>query len=827
MPDQRSVLKEFRLLDQKRKGEGLSPREEARYAQLRELVAPETGAGPARGFDVNAAAVRLRESLLPAGLRNRPVPVAEAAPAPEPEPPVEPSRALETMFGENQFSSLSPEASLEPAADAFFDPASLADTSSASLGDAQAYDPGAQVYDPNAAAGYDPNAPAYDPNAPGDYYDPNAAGVYDPNAPAYDPNAPADYYDPNAAGAYDPNAPAYDPNAPADYYDPNAAGHYDPNAADPNAPAYDPNAADAFFDPASLADTSSAGHGEAQAYDPGAQGQDPNAAYDPGSPASDSGAGGADSNAAWELDAERDGVVFEPNASDAPSDGAASQDAAEADRMARLEMEPDAEGAFPSAPPEPAEQENAAPAWDARAEDAAPVDQDRSALGLESSATSGAEEAETQFYDASAAAALPPAYDSAAWDSGEAGMPGDAEPMAATEPQAAEPPAGESSWADPSSEPWAGAPPSDDAALLAPEGWDAAEPPPEPSAAPFGEYDQTEAPAPGALESMLSFGPGGEAAIEPGQVPEGGGDAPLFEPEAGIPPPSGHGDHDDAGGLEAPPPDPSAIQDEFVASQALERGSGADWQREVALDQDFALESNGSFGADALFTPDVPRLDLGETMTPSQPPFPEDGSDIPLIEGEGILEEIPSEPDAPLPSFDFEGGPPRAEPENPFVLPGGEDDLAPTPVEAALELDFDVAEEPAPSPFGSANDAHVAGEYQVVVHTVGGLMKRGVLKDADLDALAIGLSPQPGGALEIIRTEEVKAIFFVLGAGERPLAPEGKKVRITFRDGEQLSGFSSDYQEGGIGFFVVPEDTRMTTGRIWVYQGAVQQVTVD
>jgi hypothetical protein len=85
MSDHRSVMKEFRTLDEKRSAGGLTPSEEQRYAELRDLVAPELGAGGApRGFDVDAAAARLRESLLPAGLRNRPPPTPVAAPEPAP-----------------------------------------------------------------------------------------------------------------------------------------------------------------------------------------------------------------------------------------------------------------------------------------------------------------------------------------------------------------------------------------------------------------------------------------------------------------------------------------------------------------------------------------------------------------------------------------------------------------------------------------------------------------------------------------------------------------------------------------------------------------------
>src|SRR5512133_2314392 len=231
MADQRSVMKEYRLLEQKRQSGPLTPQEEARLAQLHDLVGSETGSGASKpGFDVNAAAARLRESLLPAGLRNRPGLATEAPPPePPPEPEVAPATGLEAVWNAAPFAPLA-----EPAAglgeDSLFDPGTLGIDAPAE----GAWDPNAQPYDAGAQA-WDPNAQPYDPNARA--YAPNAA-VYDPNAQPYDAGAQA--WDANAQ-PYDPNAPAYDPNAAV--YDPNAQP-YDAGAQawDPNAPAHEPHA---------------------------------------------------------------------------------------------------------------------------------------------------------------------------------------------------------------------------------------------------------------------------------------------------------------------------------------------------------------------------------------------------------------------------------------------------------------------------------------------------------------------------------------------------------------------------------------------------------
>jgi hypothetical protein len=198
---------------------------------------------------------------------------------------------------------------------------------------------------------------------------------------------------------------------------------------------------------------------------------------------------------------------------------------------------------------------------------------------------------------------------------------------------------------------------------------------------------------------------------------------------------------------------------------------------------------------------------------------PGEAAEIPTVEGEDILEEIHS--DAPPPPLDFEPlafDPPAPDAASTASAEASGDVPAPLPPIAAAPE----AEEPAP-----AASCHVAGTHRVVVHTVEGIVRRGVLADAALDAPSLSISSQAGAPAEPVDTEKVKAIFFMLAPGEAAPAAEGKKVRVTFRDGRQVAGFSPDYDETGIGFFMIPGDARTNTGRIWVYRSAVRQVAVS
>ena len=123
--------------------------------------------------------------------------------------------------------------------------------------------------------------------------------------------------------------------------------------------------------------------------------------------------------------------------------------------------------------------------------------------------------------------------------------------------------------------------------------------------------------------------------------------------------------------------------------------------------------------------------------------------------------------------------------------------------------------------------SYVAGTHRVVIHTADGQVRRGTVTDVALESGEVLLVPQGGHAAEPVRVDQIKAIFFMLAQGQPPAEPEGKKVRVTFRDGRQVAGYSADYAPECPGFFMVPADTRTHTARIWVYRSAVRQVSVS
>ncbi len=259
------------------------------------------------------------------------------------------------------------------------------------------------------------------------------------------------------------------------------------------------------------------------------------------------------------------------------------------------------------------------------------------------------------------------------------------------------------------------------------------------------------------------------------------------------------------------------------------------WLAEGALDGGFELASDGSFGEAAgppLLTPwseadsaapserweSIPALDLSTpyapTVIPAEPP--------PSV----AAAPSPSAQAAPEPAFESLPAESQLEPLHLTDLdPATEIDIPP---EIAAAFDAPAAEpESEPVPVAPSGTAMVSGVNRVVVHLLDGRVLRGTLANADLEAPELPLDQGPPGSIDPVPSSSVKAIFFMLAHGEQAPAAEGKRVRVTFHDGRQVAGFSTDYRQELTGFFMIPADTRTSTGRIWVYQAAVKQVSVS
>lgn len=358
---------------------------------------------------------------------------------------------------------------------------------------------------------------------------------------------------------------------------------------------------------------------------------------------------------------------------------------------------------------------------------------------------------------------------------------------------------------------------------LGPAAFDAAALPPEPSqgagngvawdtaALPdLAEGDST--PEPGLVEAELIEGQVGAEPIEVeqgGQAPPGAEPAPPEAPgsnlfAAGLPEPDAGGEQplDAATFAEA---EPALDPEESSRREAGAAAPGGD--RPVSAEEPFQPDLAG--GPETSDAGEPPALEL--TPESLGEPGAVEVAPPPAGAGDSISHlDLASPPVEP---------PPAA---------GGLEDLEIEEM-PAVDVDLDELAEPAgPAPGGGgASPTFVPGEHRVLVQTVEGRVLRGTLTDVDLDASALPLVSSPGAAPELITPSRVRAIFFMLLPGGRAPTPEGYKVRVTFRDGKQMAGFSTDDDPGASGFFIVPAESRTGTGRIWIYRRAVQRVSVS
>ncbi|HVO19379.1 MAG TPA: chemotaxis protein CheA, partial [Anaeromyxobacter sp.] len=787
-------------------------------------------------------------------------------------------------------------AGYDPSAAAAYDPNAAGYDPNAAV----AYDPSAAGYDPNAAAAYDPNAGAYDPtaagydpNAPG--YAPEAtaldAGEVAPEHPAKDGLAFAAQPPAERAAAFDQGEAAPAPQDESDWS--SVAVDVDGAPAEVAAPL--PGFGDA--EAAQLeANEPLLGQVEAPAPLPG-EGEDPAWAPQPGGDYDATawdGVASAPSQAepalppdlSAPLDADPSALA-EPRpapsgdlaplppdgwAPEAPPPVPATVEFGAYDEAATARTTEDLEALLPFDPAA----ESAVGAEALRAFDGPPADLESAGFGH---GEVPSDVLEREGFHAAPSVASEEAADwqaePALVDRGfqlESGGSFDAAADAAA-PE----------WAAPS-EPMPWEVPPEESALTAEPAFTAelataeasapqVEPdlalPSDPEAAVLGEPEaalaETAELPPFELSSPEGE-PGGDAAWA---APEAGAEAPPpAEPEAATPetaalPPfeisaaEGEPGGDTAwmapeAGAEAPPPaEPEAAPPEIaelppfeISAAEGEPGGDTAWTAPPAIDLEAFEEPEpmaagepapAGFAENAAEEPppaaledvDVPFLDAA-----AEPML----DDLPTLEAEEIVEEVPAEALTPLepvpeavpvvpPPAALEEPPAYAQAPEPYAEVSAPLAEALPATEAAAAAEAPPVEEPPAPPVPEGQI--VRGVHRAVVHTIEGQVKRGFIENVDLGGPALPLSPVPGADPEILPADHVKAIFFMLPPGEQPPPPQGNRVRVTFRDGRQVAGFSPDYREDSLGFFMIPADARTSTGRIWVYRTAVKAVAVS
>jgi hypothetical protein len=137
------------------------------------------------------------------------------------------------------------------------------------------------------------------------------------------------------------------------------------------------------------------------------------------------------------------------------------------------------------------------------------------------------------------------------------------------------------------------------------------------------------------------------------------------------------------------------------------------------------------------------------------------------------------------------------------------------------------------SAMASKSGANVSWQ-KVVARFRDGRLVRGYTADFHPSRPQLHLSAEPhSNDTLILQLSQLKALFFVRDfAGDQNRvdrhdfgdASQGRKVAVTFHDGETLLGSTLSYRGDGHGFFVHPADPRSNNLRVFVAPGSTQQV---
>jgi hypothetical protein len=129
------------------------------------------------------------------------------------------------------------------------------------------------------------------------------------------------------------------------------------------------------------------------------------------------------------------------------------------------------------------------------------------------------------------------------------------------------------------------------------------------------------------------------------------------------------------------------------------------------------------------------------------------------------------------------------------------------------------------------------GTLKIIARYADGKMLKGTTENFWPDCTTFHVTPvdaERGAPTVPVSVGELKAVFMVRDFDGDPeyvdkkafdeRTPYGKRLVVTFKDGEELWGASVKYDRTGTGFFLFPADPDTNNERIFVINAAVDKV---
>lgn len=122
---------------------------------------------------------------------------------------------------------------------------------------------------------------------------------------------------------------------------------------------------------------------------------------------------------------------------------------------------------------------------------------------------------------------------------------------------------------------------------------------------------------------------------------------------------------------------------------------------------------------------------------------------------------------------------------------------------------------------------------KVVVHYLDGRLVKGYTNDFFPNKESFHLSEDESGEGHEVSVSELKGIFFVKSFAGKPGERHredvertglGRKIRVDFKDGETLIGYTSGYSPGRAAFFVFPADPESNNEKVFVVAAAASAI---